>query len=528
MLKTIKSKIVLSMALALLMGATGIMLYMAKGYGEMAQQNSKKSLQMLSQSVFQTLRLAMNTGDPKAVEETLHNASAIKGVKSLTIYKSQNVIDLFGLKSELSKDPVVKKVFETKQEDVSESQSGEHVLKLLKPLNAASECLACHANSKEGDVLGVMDMTISQVENDAEISKSQISIGITMFIAAALALVGSLFFFNSTVFHPINDLTETTKSLSEGEGNLTMRLEVRSEDEIDTAKTYINKFIEKIQHTVVEVKENAKLTGEISENTLSHAKNLYESAHRQTKMVGESKQLVAEVEAEINISEQLAIQTTEDTQVNLNTLEDMSKSLNKVVDAILQASEEEVEMSVKINSLADQTLRIKDVLEMIKDIADQTNLLALNAAIEAARAGEHGRGFAVVADEVRKLAERTQKSLTEIDATIGVVVQSVGDVSENMTENARNIKIISGEALSVKEVADETKAKTELTINTSKKSSQAAVTISHKTRILIEKMNETLNVSIKTQEVADELMKISDDLSAASSALDNRLKGFKA
>jgi len=528
MLKTIKSKIVLSMVLALLVGGLAIMLYVARGYGEMAQQNSKKSLQMLSQSIFQTLRLSMNMGDPKVVEETLHGAKSIKGIQSLTIYKSQNVIELFGLKSEPIKDPLVKKVFETKQEEVTESDSGEHVIKLLKPLKATAECLACHANSKEGEVLGVMDMTISQVENDAEIAKSQVSIGVTMLVAAVLTLIGSLWFFKSAVFHPINELSETTKDLSEGDGDLTKRLEVKKEDEIDAAKRYINKFIEKIQKTVVEVKENAKLTEEISDATQSHAKDLYDSAHRQTEMVRESKELVSQVETEINTSEQLAIQTTEDTQLNLSTLEEMSSSLNKVVDAILQASEEEVEMSVKINSLADQTLKIKDVLEMIKDIADQTNLLALNAAIEAARAGEHGRGFAVVADEVRKLAERTQKSLTEIDATIGVVVQSVGDVSENMNENAKNIKIISDEALSVKEVADETKNKIETTINTSKRAAQAAVTISHKTKVLIEKMNDTMNVSVKNQEVADELMKISDELSDASKALDARLRGFKA
>ena len=132
------------------------------------------------------------------------------------------------------------------------------------------------------------------------------------------------------------------------------------------------------------------------------------------------------------------LKNTIDT-IRANEFVELNGMISTTVDRIHNVADKESELSVNLHSLAGNAQETKQILVTIGDIADQTNLLALNAAIEAARAGEHGRGFAVVADEVRKLAERTQKSLAETGATINVLIQAINENSESLNQNMNEL-----------------------------------------------------------------------------------------
>ena len=194
---------------------------------------------------------------------------------------------------------------------------------------------------------------------------------------------------------------------------------------------------------------------------------------------------------------------------------------------IITRSEAETELADKLQNLSGDAQQVKVVLEVIADIADQTNLLALNAAIEAARAGEHGRGFAVVADEVRKLAERTQKSLSEINATISVIVQSITDASEAIAINANAIEKLSGNAITAQEAISGSVDIMDKAVGRVDEMVIGYINNSKEIQEMIDKVEVVNELSVSNARSVEEIASASDHLSSMTAKLNNLLGSYK-
>ncbi len=444
MFASVKSKVIASVLGLSVIGLIGISYYLSSTLHKLSNDATQQSLKMLSESIFQTMTGSMMMGDSAIVQDAFKSARSIDGIESLNISQSQAVIEVYGNGTPFTTDALIKEVLQNNTTKIIEkNENGHHTIRMLKPMIAEARCLSCHYNAKEGYVLGALDLVISLDKSDADISSTNLTLIISLIVAAFLfAFVASIFFIKE-IFTPLSSLKERISELVNGDKDLTKRLTYKQGNEFGEAANEVNNFIEMVQGTINDVKDLGHQNNVIAAEVTTASHVISRSTQQERDIVKVTTQKSEAVKVLLASTIEVAQETQETVEKASQELHTAKDSLNALSIEVSSFVEIENELSSELSGLKHNADQVKDVLNVIKDIAEQTNLLALNAAIEAARAGEHGRGFAVVADEVRKLAERTQKSLTEIDMSISTIVQSINDVSDKMNNNAKNIEALS-------------------------------------------------------------------------------------
>ncbi len=306
----------------------------------------------------------------------------------------------------------------------------------------------------EGKNIGIFLLAkpINEVKATAnEASSALISLIIIFFSASAAILLILIIIIKVLILSPINELAMISKDISTGKGDLTKRLAEKTADEIGKTSHFFNNFIEKVQDMVQGIMISGHKTYKDVEDVTNNLNIINDRMNEERELLQSATNKGINIQQVIEDSLEDSKETSTRVDLAVQNLSLAHDDIMELVQNVNHASEKENEIAISLSELSRDAENIKSVLTVIGDIADQTNLLALNAAIEAARAGEHGRGFAVVADEVRKLAERTQQSLSEINATISIIVQSISDSSMQMDINAKSVSMLVSQADSVQE-----------------------------------------------------------------------------
>ena len=347
---------------------------------------------------------------------------------------------------------------------------------------------------------------------------------IASIIVTLLLIIVSIFLLKKLVANPIDRLGANLNAIT---SDFTLKIPIYGKDEIAKISNDINNFIERIRVLISDTKnlssENSSVANELSSTSLQTGKRVEES----TQIVEETNQRCKSMQESMKESLSIAQAGKDDLQKASTHIKTATDAIRALSSQIVDSANVENQMAGKIEQLSRDAEQVKSVLVVINDIADQTNLLALNAAIEAARAGEHGRGFAVVADEVRQLAERTQKSLTEINATINVIVQAINDSSEQMGINSKQIQELTHVASDVEKTINNMSATMNNAIAMSDKTMQDYIATGKNVNEIMDGISEINQISSENARSVEEIASAAEHLNKMTDALNTKLSVFR-
>ena len=356
--------------------------------------------------------------------------------------------------------------------------------------------------------------------------KTQTFLTLTNYSLFTLLIFVIMFMISKGIQKSVQESLEKIAYVSDNL-DLSHNVVVAGKDEISQISFALNKMIQAFR-TTVENAQKTTATTAMQSNSLSKVANqLHENSQKEDREISASTALTTQIGEQLSIADASTTSVADALVTTADFLDNFVHQLDDVVLSIDTSNTQQQALVEKVASLTEQAKNIKDVLSIISDIADQTNLLALNAAIEAARAGEHGRGFAVVADEVRKLAERTQKSLSEIGANVNLITQNIGDISEETYETSNSMQNIATAAQELIETSLQTKENIETSKENANDAMQQNHLISKHTQSLIQAMHTISALSEHNIKLRGDVENAVHALSEDALMLEKELNQFK-
>ncbi|MBK7898721.1 MAG: methyl-accepting chemotaxis protein [Azonexus sp.] len=389
----------------------------------------------------------MITGTVGQREVFLDQIKQLSIIRELHVARGEAVIKAFGPDSKAGRelDAVENQVMATGTPHVSLQREGANAyLRVVNPTRASKnylgkDCVACHQVT-EGTVLGIVSMKVSLDSVEAAVSDFRLKIAGAALIVIGVLLVIIFLLTRHFVTTPLESLRRGLEDIARGEGDLTRRLPVRGQDEVGQAAAVFNEMMENFSGLVRQVRDAAQQVSARVASLSENADRVAQSSHLQDQKSGAAAAAVEQLVESISAIAGNAGHVQQQSQESLARAQEGGRNL-KVLLGEMDVVEKAVrQMADSVGEFVRNTEAITHMTREVKDIAEQTNLLALNAAIEAARAGEQGRGFAVVADEVRKLAEKSSRAAGEIDAITATIGQQSVAVRRTIEEGLEHLE----------------------------------------------------------------------------------------
>lgn len=373
-------------------------------------------------------------------------SGCIKDAKEPFLQQLKNIIDVRVIRSEAvdanfgkgkpedyNQDEVEREVMRTgKERVIVDDLSVRGIYPYVAGHNVMGrDCLSCHT-VKEGDVLGVVSITVPLARTMERIKYLELAF-IIMGILGILGATAAVYIIVKITHKPLIALIEKVKEIARG--NLDVKIEVSANDEIGQLSQVFNDMVAELKKIVHNVKSASEAMFVTSSDLNENSGKMSTAVTIQADKTAQIAASIAEMTQAIGNIVQNVSSIGDSSAFTVKVAKEGAEVVEKTIYEVKEIERTVSESSKFMNSLGVRSRQIGEIANVIDDISDQTNLLALNAAIEAARAGEHGKGFAVVADEVRKLAEKTSKATKEINVMIRAIQDETESTVQSMEES---------------------------------------------------------------------------------------------